>query len=84
MCLARLTCDTRRRCATARIGTCCSKSIFFRSVKIRRLYDTHSNALIYVSYSDRLTVNEEESMDKNKYGTSIAVVPLGRQRPPGA
>jgi hypothetical protein len=41
-----------------------SKSIFFRSVKVRRLYDRHSNALVYVSYADRLTVSETEDMDK--------------------
>ena len=59
-----------------------SKSLFFRSVKIRRLYEAQTNSLIYVSYADRLTSSEAEEMDKNKYGTSIAVVPLGRVRPP--
>ena len=37
-----------------------------------------------VSYRDALSSSEDESMDKNKYATSIAVVPLGVTRPPGA
>ena len=61
-----------------------TKSIMFRSTKIRRIYDSSSNSLVYVSYRDALSSSEDESMDKNKYATSIAVVPLGMTRPPGA
>ena len=51
-----------------------TKSIMFRSTKIRRIYDSSSNSLVYVSYRDALSSSEDESMDKNRYATSIAVV----------
>jgi hypothetical protein len=46
--------------------------------------DPGSNSLMYISYREALTSNEKEDMDKNRYGTSISVVALGRLRPPGA
>lgn len=49
-----------------------ARSLLFKSVKVRRLYDPETNAVIYVSYSTRLDKNEDEN--KSRFKTSMCVV----------
>jgi catabolite regulation protein CreA len=43
-----------------------SRSLFFKSVKVRRIYDKDSNTLVYVSYSSRLDKGDDENKSRYK------------------
>ena len=51
-----------------------ARSLLFKSVKVRRLYDKEAKALVYVSYSTRLDKSDDQH--KARYRTSICVVDL--------
>lgn len=62
--------------------------VFFgnKTLKIRRIYDEEKQALLYVSYSSRLTsAGEEDTSGKGvsagRYRTSICVVPVQSDAP---
>ncbi|KAG8459521.1 hypothetical protein KFE25_012856 [Diacronema lutheri] len=52
-----------------------ARSLFFKSVKVRRIYDKNSNALIYVSYSSRLS--REDDSNKSRFKSTMCAVPIG-------
>ena len=51
-----------------------ARSLLFKSVKVRRLYDKEAQALVYVSYSTRLDKSDDQN--KSRYRTSICVINL--------
>ena len=51
-----------------------ARSLLFKTVKVRRLYDKEAKALVYVSYSTRL--DKADDQNKSRYKTSICVVDL--------
>jgi len=53
-----------------------SKALFFKSLRVRRIYDKRNDCLLYVSYSTRLFQNNNEP--NSRYRTGLAVVPLHR------
>ena len=53
------------------------KSLFFKSVKLRRIYDPQSNTLLYVAYSTNWSSGSADQADPNsRYRTSVAALPL--------
>ena len=50
------------------------RSLFFKDLSVRRIYDPESHCLIYVSYSTRLSQTMEEP--NARFRTSISTVPL--------
>jgi len=53
-----------------------SKALFFKSLRVRRIYDKKNDCLLYVSYSTRFFQNMDEP--NSRYRTGLAVVPLHR------
>ena len=51
-----------------------SRSLLFKSIKVRRLYDAEAPALVYVSYSVRL--NKEDDENKSRFKTAVCVLPV--------
>ena len=51
-----------------------ARSLLFRSLNVRRLYDKESNTIVYVSYSTRLDKNDDEN--KSRFKTSMCAVPV--------
>jgi len=51
-----------------------ARSLLFKTVKVRRLYDREAGALVYVSYSTRLDKGADEN--KSRYKTSICAVKI--------
>jgi catabolite regulation protein CreA len=51
-----------------------ARSLFFKSVKVRRVYDKASNTLIYVSYSTRLSKDDDEN--KSRFKSTMCAVPI--------
>ena len=49
-----------------------ARSLLFKSVNVRRLYDEEANALVYVGYSTRLNKGDDEN--KSRFKTSMCVV----------
>ena len=49
-----------------------AKSLLFKSVKVRRIYDASSNNIIYVSYSQKL-VNSDDN-NKSRFKSSLCAV----------
>ena len=41
-----------------------ARSLLFKSVNVRRLYDKESGTLIYVSYSTRLNKSDDENKSR--------------------
>ena len=52
-----------------------SRSLFFKSVKVRRVYDKEANTVVYVSYSVRLSKSEDDN--KSRFKSTMCTVPLG-------
>ncbi len=52
-----------------------SKNLLFKQLKVRRLYDAQNHSLIYVSYTDRLSVGDAEKRG-DRFKTSVSNVPL--------
>ncbi|EOD32501.1 hypothetical protein EMIHUDRAFT_456079 [Emiliania huxleyi CCMP1516] len=52
-----------------------SRSLFFKSVKVRRVYDKEANTIVYVSYSVRLSKSEDDN--KSRFKSTMCTVPLG-------
>jgi catabolite regulation protein CreA len=51
-----------------------ARSLLFKTVRVRRLYDADANALIYVSFSTRFDKNDDAN--KSRFKSSICAVPL--------
>ena len=49
-------------------GNVAAKSVFFKNMKVRRIYDAESQSLMYVSYSTKET--------SGSYKHSLSTVPL--------
>ncbi len=49
-----------------------ARSLLFKSINVRRLYDREANALVYVAYSTRL--NKADDENKSRFKTSMCVV----------
>uniref|UniRef100_A0A7S3ERS3 Uncharacterized protein n=1 Tax=Haptolina ericina TaxID=156174 RepID=A0A7S3ERS3_9EUKA len=49
-----------------------SRSLMFKSIRVRRLYDKEAGALVYVSYSTRLDKGSDEN--KSRFKTSICAI----------
>ncbi|CAG9463982.1 unnamed protein product [Pedinophyceae sp. YPF-701] len=52
------------------------KSLLFKSLRVRRIYDKTNKALVYVAYSTRLSQDTNEQ--NSRFRTSVAVLPLHR------
>lgn len=52
-----------------------ARSLFFKSVKVRRIYDKPNNTLIYVSYSSRLS--KDDDSNKSRFKSTMCAVPIG-------
>lgn len=50
------------------------RNLFFKTLRVRRIYDPVAHCFVYVSYSTRFTQEMDES--NSRYRTSISVVPL--------
>jgi len=51
-----------------------AKNLFFKSVKVRRIYDKEANTLVYLSYSVRLSKNDDDN--KSRFKSTMCAVPL--------
>lgn len=51
-----------------------ARSLLFKTIRVRRVYDKEANAIIYVSYSTRLTKNDDDN--KSRFKSSLCAVPL--------
>ena len=49
-----------------------AKSLLFKSVKVRRIYDASTNNIIYVSYSQKLVSNDDNN--KSRFKSSLCAV----------
>lgn len=49
-----------------------ARSLLFKSVKVRRVYDKEVGAIVYVSYSTRLDKSQDEQ--RTRFRSSICVV----------
>lgn len=51
-----------------------SRSLLFKSLKIRRVYDVENNNAVYVAFSTR--INKGDDANKSRFSSSLCVVPL--------
>ncbi|KAJ1636615.1 CreA protein-domain-containing protein [Pavlovales sp. CCMP2436] len=51
-----------------------ARSLMFKSVKVRRIYDKASNTLVYVSYSQRLA--KDDDANKSRFKSTMCAVPI--------
>jgi len=51
-----------------------AKSLLFKTVRIRRVYDEQANTLIYVSYSTRL--NKSDDDNNSRFKTTTCAIPI--------
>jgi len=51
-----------------------SKSLLFKQLRVRRLYDKERNTVVYVTYNTRL--NKDDDANKSRFKTSICSVSL--------
>ena len=51
-----------------------ARSLLFKSVNVRRLYDKEKNTLIYVAYSTRLNKGDDEN--KSRFKTTMCALPV--------
>jgi len=49
-----------------------ARSLLFKSLRVRRIYDEESQTLIYVSYSTRL--NKDDDDNKSRFKTTTVAV----------
>jgi catabolite regulation protein CreA len=55
-----------------------ARSLLFKTIRVRRVYDKEANAIIYVSYSTRLTKNDDDN--KSRFKSSLCAVPLDGEK----
>jgi catabolite regulation protein CreA len=51
-----------------------SRSLLFKQLRVRRIYDKEKNAVVYVTYNTRLNKNDDEN--RSRFKTSICSVSL--------
>jgi CreA protein len=51
-----------------------ARSLLFKSVNVRRLYDKEKGTLLYVAYSTRLNVGDDEN--KSRFKTTMCAIPV--------
>jgi CreA protein len=51
-----------------------ARNLFFKDIKIRRVYDGDAKALVYVSYSTRFDKNSDAN--KSRFKSSLCTLPL--------
>ena len=51
-----------------------ARSLLFKSVNVRRLYDKEKGILVYVSYSTRLNKGDDEN--KSRFKTTMCAIPV--------
>lgn len=54
-----------------------ARSLLFKTIRVRRIYDEQANAIIYVSYSTRFSKGDDEN--KSRFKSSLCAVPLDGQ-----
>ena len=54
-----------------------ARSLLFKTVRVRRVYDKDANALIYVSYSTRFSNKDDDN--KSRFKSSICAIPLDQE-----
>ena len=51
-----------------------SKSLLFKTLRVKRVLDKEANALVYVSFSTRL--NKDDDSNKSRFSSSLCTIPL--------
>ena len=51
-----------------------ARSLLFKSINVRRIYDVQSNNLVYAAFSTRLNTGDDSN--KARFASSLCVVPL--------
>ena len=51
-----------------------ARSLLFKTVRIRRIYDEEAQTLIYVSYSTRL--NKDDDDNNSRFKTTTCAIPI--------
>jgi len=51
-----------------------ARSLFFKSVKVRRIVDKEANAVIYVSFSTRLS--KDDDSNKSRFKSTMCALPI--------
>ena len=51
-----------------------ARSLLFKSVNVRRLYDKEKNVIVYVAYSTRLDKSDDEN--KSRFKTTMCALPV--------
>lgn len=54
-----------------------ARSLLFKTIRVRRVYDKDAQALIYVSYSTRF--NNKDDDNKSRFKSSICAIPLDQE-----
>ena len=49
-----------------------AKSLLFKSVKVRRIYDAATNNIVYVSYSQKIVSNDDNN--KSRFKSSLCAI----------
>eukprot|EP00638_Chattonella_subsalsa_P008727 CAMPEP_0117757922 /NCGR_PEP_ID=MMETSP0947-20121206/15052_1 /TAXON_ID=44440 /ORGANISM="Chattonella subsalsa, Strain CCMP2191" /LENGTH=150 /DNA_ID=CAMNT_0005577973 /DNA_START=221 /DNA_END=673 /DNA_ORIENTATION=+ len=49
-----------------------AKSLLFKSIKVKRVYDADTNTVIYVSYSDKLLKDQDDN--KSRFKSSLCAL----------
>lgn len=52
-----------------------ARSLFFKTIKVRRIYDKPNNVLIYVSYSSRLNKGDDDN--RSRFKSTMCALPIG-------
>ncbi len=51
-----------------------ARSLLFKTIRVRRIYDKESKAILYISYSTRLSKTDDDN--KSRFKSSLCAVPL--------
>lgn len=51
-----------------------NRSLFFKAIRVKRVYDKQSNTVVYASYSTRLDKNSDKN--KARFKSSLCAVSL--------
>lgn len=51
-----------------------ARSLLFKTVRVRRVYDKESKALIYISYSTRFSKSDDDN--KSRFKSSLCAIPV--------
>ena len=49
-----------------------ARSLLFKTLKVRRVYDEESNTIVYVSYSDKLLKDQDDN--KSRFKSSLCAL----------